>query len=321
MIITLLRPLRLLAALCLFTPALAGQLAFSEYVEGSAFNKALEIYNYSQAPVDLARYRIEIYSAGSPTATSTIELDPQSLASQDVWVLAHPYIDPTVLLQVDQLTDVLSFDGDDAIVLRAPWRIVDAIGEIGFDPGTEWGSGAEVTRDATLHRTAYDCEIPYVGIGSFDPAVAWSGTEVDDLYLLGVGPLHLSLNNCTFASATYRNPSFWGRANPSAYSVSSLPVLGSTFTATIDTAGRKGAYLVGFQSSLTRTTSWGNILVDYNEPPGELLGMRWGTGNPVVISIDVPSSPALVGLTICTQAVRFGDGVDLTNAQDLRFGY
>jgi hypothetical protein len=37
-------------------------------------------------------------------------------------------------------------------VLREGTTIVDVIGQIGFDPGTEWGSGLVSTADNTLRR-------------------------------------------------------------------------------------------------------------------------------------------------------------------------
>ena len=317
----LLRRWKLLLPLVMLTPAAEGQLAFTEYIEGSAFNRALEIYNFSQAPIDLDAYRIEIYANGSPVPTLVIDLDDVSLGPRDVWVVAHPYIDPDVLPYVDQLSEAMTFSGNDVVALRAPGGIVDAVGEIGVDPGTHWGSEADVTQDATLRRDSYDCTSRYVGIGAYDPSATWSGVAQDDMSHLGFSPLSLSLVHCTYAAATYRNPSFWGRVNPAAYSVASLPVLSSTYTAVIDTGGMQGAYLVGYYGSNLQPSNWGNILVNYTDPPGELLGMVWGIGSPVVLEVAVPASVGLAGVTISTQAVRFGGGVDLTNAQDLRFGY
>ena len=54
------------------------------------------------------------------------------------------------------------FNGDDAIVLRKGTTVLDLIGQIGFDPGTEWGTGVTSTADNTLRRkptiTAGDTE-------------------------------------------------------------------------------------------------------------------------------------------------------------------
>jgi hypothetical protein len=313
--------LRVLVALAALSAPASAQVVFSEYVEGSGFNRAVEVHNFSRASVDLSRYWIDVHLDGSAVPSEHIVLGPGTLAAGEVWVVAHPGIDPDVLSRVDQLADTLLFDGNDALVLASPGGVRDAIGEVGMDPGTHWGTGATVTRDATLRRTGYDCTTPYVGEGAYDPAVGWAGHTGDDLGGLGASPSGLQLTNCTFASATYRNPSFWGSVNPAAYLVSSPPVLGSTYVASINTSGKGGAYLVGFLGERLEPTRWGNILVDYTNPTGEVLGAIWGLGNPVVIEVDIPPSYTLAGATICTQAVRFGGGVDLTNAQDLRFGY
>ena len=41
------------------------ELLISEYVEGSSNNKALEIYNPTEAAVDLSQYRLRQYSNGN----------------------------------------------------------------------------------------------------------------------------------------------------------------------------------------------------------------------------------------------------------------
>ena len=315
------RLLRFLPPILLLALPSQAQVVFSEYVEGSGHNRAVEIYNFSQISLDLGEYRIDVYSDGSATPSDRIALGPGVVASGDVWVVAHPMIDPGVVPQVDQFTSALEFDGNDALVLVTSARKVDAFGEIGVDPGTGWGTGAVVTSDATLRRASYECMTPYLGVGPFDPAAEWAGFASDELGHLGTPPSDLHLESCTFAAATYRNPSYWGGVNPSAYSVASLPVLGSTFTASIATPGQAGAYLVGFPGPRLQPTRWGNILVDYTDPSGEMLGAIWKYGDPAVIHIEVPPHRVLAGLTICTQAVRFGGSVDLTNAQDLRFGF
>ncbi len=66
----------------------APELFFSEYIEGSSFNKAIEIYNGTGGPVDLSLYTMELYSNGSPTPSQTLSLSG-TVASGDVFVIAH----------------------------------------------------------------------------------------------------------------------------------------------------------------------------------------------------------------------------------------
>ena len=60
----------LACALCLAPGAFAASndLFFSEYVEGSSNNKALEIYNGTGAPIDLAAggYSVQMFFNGQP---------------------------------------------------------------------------------------------------------------------------------------------------------------------------------------------------------------------------------------------------------------
>jgi predicted extracellular nuclease len=67
--------------------AASSELFFSEYVEGSSFNKAVEIFNGTGADVPLAGYSVQTYFNGNPSAGSTINLSG-TLADGDVYVIA-----------------------------------------------------------------------------------------------------------------------------------------------------------------------------------------------------------------------------------------
>ena len=97
----------------------ATDLFFSEYVEGSSNNKALEIYNGTGAPVDLGQdgYAVDIYFNGQTTAGSRIGLSGV-VAPGDVFVLADVDADPAILAVADQTSNQNFFNGDDTIVLR-----------------------------------------------------------------------------------------------------------------------------------------------------------------------------------------------------------
>ena len=138
--------------------AASSDLLFSEYVEGSGNNKALEIFNDTGAPVDLAAggYNVQIFFNGSATAGLTINLTG-TVANGDVFVLAQSAADPAILALADQTNGSGWFNGDDAVVLRKGTTIIDAIGQVGVDPGTEWGTGLTSTADNTLTRKPIIC--------------------------------------------------------------------------------------------------------------------------------------------------------------------
>jgi len=97
----------------------ATELFISEYVEGSSYNKAIEIYNGTGAAVNLGAggYAIDIYFNGSTSPGTTIQLSG-TLADGDVYVVADDGADPAILAVADQTSTSNFFNGDDAVVLR-----------------------------------------------------------------------------------------------------------------------------------------------------------------------------------------------------------
>ena len=161
------------------------ELFFSEYIEGSSNNKALEIYNPSAAPVDLAAggYNVQMFFNGNPSAGLTISL-VGTLASRDVFVLAQSGSAAAILAVADQTNGAGWFNGDDAVVLRKGSVILDVIGQIGVDPGSQWGSDLTSTADNTLRRKASVAGDPN-GADAFDPVSEWDGFATNTFDGLG----------------------------------------------------------------------------------------------------------------------------------------
>ncbi len=189
--------------------ALPTDLFFSEYVEGTdgvtQVNRAIEIYNGTGSPVDLSGYRLELYSNGVTTATATVNLSG-TLATGDVFVVAHPLANP-VFLTVADLTSatVINFDGDDAFALRkiSTELFVDVIGQIGYRPPSGyWGSNPVQTQNRTLIRKVDICTGDPDGSNAFNPASEWDGFANDTYAYLGLhtsscAPTVVSLNPTT----------------------------------------------------------------------------------------------------------------------------
>jgi predicted extracellular nuclease len=155
-------------------------LFFSEYIEGSSNNKALEIYNGTGVAVDLAAggYSVQMFFNGNPAAGLTFNLTG-TVANGDVFVVAQSGANATILAQADQTNGAGWFNGDDAVVLRKGTTIVDAIGQIGVDPGSEWGTGLTSTADNTLRRKAAITAGDTNGSDAFDPSTEWDGYATD----------------------------------------------------------------------------------------------------------------------------------------------
>lgn len=129
------------------------ELFFSEYLEGSSNNKAIEIYNPASTAVNLNDYVIYRYNNGSPTPSDS--LFPQDiLAGGDVWVAGNPSAVSGILAQSDTLHTITFFNGDDALSLKriSTNTVLDIIGIIGTDPGVNWAVGTGATSEFTLVR-------------------------------------------------------------------------------------------------------------------------------------------------------------------------
>jgi predicted extracellular nuclease len=161
-------------------------LFFSEYIEGSSNNKALEIYNGTGAAIDLdaGDYSIQMYFNGNSSAGLTIDLTG-TIANGDVYIVAQSSAAASILAQADQTSGAGWFNGDDAILLRQGTTVLDAIGQVGFDPGSEWGSGLISTQDNTLRRQSTICAGDTDQTNAFDPSLEWDGYATDTFDGLG----------------------------------------------------------------------------------------------------------------------------------------
>ncbi len=131
---------------------------FSEYIEGSSNNKALEIYNGSGSDIDLSDYRIAQSANGNgweyfhEWSASTI------LTNGDVWVITTDTADSALQDVADEILpypSVVHFNGNDARALEryegGNWEIIDVIGVPDENPGDGWDVAG--VSDATYNHT------------------------------------------------------------------------------------------------------------------------------------------------------------------------
>jgi hypothetical protein len=175
-------------------------LIISEYVEGSSNNKAIEIFNGTGASIDLTAdsYKLEYYFNGATTAGTTINLNG-IVAIGNVFVVASSSASQPILNVANQTSSSSFYNGDDAIVLRKGTTIVDVIGQVGFDPGSEWGTGLVSTADNTLRRMITVTQGDTSPSDAFDPATEWNGFVVDTFDDLGQYEGILPVELTTFA--------------------------------------------------------------------------------------------------------------------------
>ena len=160
---------------------------FSEWAEGTSYNKYIEIYNGTGEEIDLGNYKVSSCSNGCNSANQwdypdQVVFDAGTmLASGDVFVLAHPSADPIILDHADDVSFTYMSNGNDAfgLVSSATGLIVDIIGDmrLNFDPDDfpAWSvAGVEnATKEHTIVRK------PSVIAGNTDWASS-AGTDASD---------------------------------------------------------------------------------------------------------------------------------------------
>ncbi|MBI2257630.1 MAG: lamin tail domain-containing protein [Flavobacteriia bacterium] len=131
----------------------------SEYGEGSSNNKYIEIYNPTNNTIDLSTYSIKLFSNGSATANSTLNLSG-NLAPYDVYIVANTSANASILAQADLISGgVTSFNGNDALQLLNASTVIDRVGIEGINPGTSWSVAGDVNGaiNHTLKRKSSVC--------------------------------------------------------------------------------------------------------------------------------------------------------------------
>lgn len=135
------------------------ELFISEYVEGPHNNNAIEIYNPTNASIDLSDYTIKRYSNGdnNPANADTWQLSGlinlgEAVAIgngqlDSIWITSGSYwsipVDPVFYAACNLhgsgiYPTPFYFNGDDAITLEKNNIPVDIFGKVGEDPGGAW---------------------------------------------------------------------------------------------------------------------------------------------------------------------------------------
>lgn len=162
----------------------------SEYVEGSSYNKAVEVFNNTGTDLLLSTCELRLYSNGSPTPSQSVVLSESSetIPPGGTFVACHPQAHADILAVCGlKSIAVVNFNGDDAIDLICDGEVVDVFGQIGTDPGSAWiGSRGTSTADRTLRRTCGVTQGDPDGSDPFDPDLEFDGFPKDTLDGLGI---------------------------------------------------------------------------------------------------------------------------------------
>jgi predicted extracellular nuclease len=126
----------------------ATELFFSEYIEGSSNNKALEIINNTASPIDMSIYSLKRQVNGSGAWNTSLSLTG-TLYESSVYVIVNSSIALTcydkTTANISTTADALLFNGNDPVGLFKNDVLIDIIGT--FDGGT-----ADFAINQTLRR-------------------------------------------------------------------------------------------------------------------------------------------------------------------------
>lgn len=141
----------------------SGGVFFSEYVEGSSFNKYLEVFNGTGATINLDDYALgRITNGGTGVEASYAFPGATMLAANATFTVCESRFSGSA--SCDDTDGFISHNGDDAFALYdgdTSGTIIDVIGEFpGGDPGSGWDicGVTNGTANRTLVRKTTVCE-------------------------------------------------------------------------------------------------------------------------------------------------------------------
>lgn len=193
----------------LFSQCASSTLIISAYLEGSGSgNKCIEVYNGTGSNVNLSTYMLSLYSNGSPTPSQTMTLGPGIMLPGKSYVICHGNV--TVFIPNQTNSSVMNFNGDDALALFNGTTMVDVFGQIGTDPGSQWGTGLCSTEDNTLARdlSGTTCPVDANGTDAFVPSDWANGGAclgVDNATPLNADPLPVKFSSISLKSTKNTN--------------------------------------------------------------------------------------------------------------------
>lgn len=209
-------------AIALASTAQCDNLIISEYVVGTGNNKAYELYNPTDADIDITGYFLKRYSNGEQTAGDQTAL-MGTIPAYGTWVVTNgqtddidlgtyisPKCDPDLQALADQLDAPYPaptfMNGNDALVLvNTSGTILDIFGKPGEDPGQAWTApdGTYITKGHTLIRKSSVLEGVKVIPITFEPLAQWDTLAMNDWSHLG---WHACECDPLFVSAETRTP-------------------------------------------------------------------------------------------------------------------
>lgn len=109
----------------------SANIIISEVVEGSSYNKAIEIANVGYQTITLNGYKLQKETNFGGVWSSDYELDGITLAPMTTYVIGHNHanVDPDLQARVDDFNgNITNFNGDDPLRLLLNGEVIDMFG-------------------------------------------------------------------------------------------------------------------------------------------------------------------------------------------------
>ena len=168
---------------------------FSEYIEGTGSNKALEIANFTGTSItNMSIYTLKLSTNGNAGWGTTYTFPSNaSIANGGVYVIANG--GANLCSQEDDLNNAItSFNGNDAIGLFKNDVLIDIIGELGNN--ADFAENVTLVRKPTIDRPTTTFNL-----------AEWNSFGTNDCSDLGSHTQTLSVNNFNIETvALYPNP-------------------------------------------------------------------------------------------------------------------
>jgi len=165
----------------------ATDLFISEYIEGSSYNKAIEIANFTGSSVNLSSYSLYKTSNGNGTWANEYTLSG-TLANGDVIVIAHSSASG-ITADINTNT-VTNFNGNDAVALYKNGSLIDLVGtpnsSANFGQNTTLRRISSITGPNASYTTSEWYSYPSdtfsdIGTHTFEGASSNSGNDNDNV--------------------------------------------------------------------------------------------------------------------------------------------
>ncbi|HRZ41833.1 MAG TPA: lamin tail domain-containing protein [Bacteroidales bacterium] len=265
-------------------PGSATGVFFSEYIEGSSNNKAIEIFNGTPDTVLLANYRIGWATNGGGWASYHTFPAGAKLAPHTTWVMvanqvSSTYYDTTLADEVLPYPSIVHHNGDDARSVEVTndggltWTIIDIIGDPNNDPGTAWPVAGvnNATADKTLIRK------PEITHGDTSWTAVAGTDSLSAQYSVYPQNYFTNLGSHTYNAPPVMNLAYFWSNGATTSSITVSPTVATTYTVTVidvvTNCSSVGTVVVGMKPAATV-----NLGPDFNVCSDKTAVIDAGTG-------------------------------------------